>query len=371
MKTICFFASFGNLKKLPGGGGETAARRLLGVLKQLGYDVHIFNRHRKYFENRLLDRMSMATFVMIDPILYFFFLLFRKKRNAATLYMGYAGSILRFDYLITKVTSILGFRNIMYLAGGKARWAYEKGAPNYQKLFEKMMQMYDEVMTEGYENMALIKSVAPHTKTFYLPNYTENGFAPSELPKRTHDEINIFYFGRIDAEKNVLLSIAVFNELCKKYNNMHLTIVGGGNSEYIKRVEQAIANSPYKDRITKEGRSSHERICEIMKSQHFFIFPSNEPCEGHSNAMNEAMSWGLVPVVSSNNFLPSIVGDERLVAKDFEVQSFVRIFEEIIDNNMIDELSRKMYDRVKENFTQSVVERSLAQELNQFFNITQ
>ena len=150
MKTIYFFASFGNLKKLPGGGGETAARRLLSVLKQLGYEVHIFNRHRKYFENRLLDRISMATFVMIDPILYFFFLLFRKKRNAATLYMGYAGSILRFDYLIIKVTSILGFRNIMYLAGGKARWAYEKGSPSYQRLFAKMMQMYDSCYLDIY-----------------------------------------------------------------------------------------------------------------------------------------------------------------------------------------------------------------------------
>lgn len=369
MKTIYFFASFGNLKKLPGGGGQTAARRLLEVLKQLGYDVHIFNRHRKYFENRLLDRISMATFALLDPVLYFFFLLFRKRKNAATLYMGYAGSILRFDYLITNVTNMLGFRNIMYLAGGKAKWSYEQGNEKYRMLFGKTMQMYDEVMSEGFENIALIKSVAPMTKTFYLPNYTENGFAPTEYPKRSLDNINFFYFGRIDAEKNVLLTIEVFNELCKKYNNLHLTIVGGGNSEYVKQVENAIAKSPYRDRITKEGRSSHDHICEIMKAQHFFVFPSNEPCEGHSNALNEAMSWGLVPVVSENNFLPSIVGDERLIAKDFTAKSYSNIIEYILDNNQFDNISKNMYMRVKNNFTQTVVERKIERELTVFFNI--
>ena len=225
MNTIYFFASFGDMNKLPGGGGQTAARRLLDMLRKLGYHVITYNRHRYYFENRIIDRISTLLFAAIDPVLYCLFLLFRHRRSAATLYMGYTGSILWFDYMIAKVSKMLGFKSIMYLAGGKAKWSFEEGSKSYRKLFKKTMMMYDEVMTEGEINMGLVKSVSSKTKTFYLPNFTENGFAPSELPKKSVDKINICYFGRIDAQKNVLLSIEVFNSLSKKYDNIYYQLV--------------------------------------------------------------------------------------------------------------------------------------------------
>ena len=120
---------------------------------------------------------------------------------------------------------------------------------------------------------------------------------------------------------------------------------------------------PHLTRIQKYGRSSHEVLAEMMKTQHIYLFPSNEPCEGHSNALNEAMAWGLVPVVSNNNFLPSIVGDDSLVAIDNNALTYARIISDLIDNNLISEKSKQMYQRVKDNFTQSVVEERLINEL--------
>lgn len=367
MNTIYFFASFGDMNKLPGGGGQTAARRLLDMLRKLGYHVITYNRHRYYFENRIIDRISTLLFAAIDPVLYCLFLLFRHRRCAATLYMGYTGSILWFDYMIAKVSKMLGFKSIMYLAGGKAKWSFEEGSKSYRKLFKKTMMMYDEVMTEGEINIGLVKSVSSKTKTFSLPNFTENGFAPSELPKKSVDKINICYFGRIDAQKNVLLSIEVFNSLSKKYDNIYLTLVGNGHSDYEEKVDKAINVSPYKNRIIRENRVNHTRLAEILKEQHFYIFPSSNPCEGHSNALNEAMSWGLIPVVSNFNFLPSIVGDEILVANDFTVEAYYKIFEYVIDNNLIDRISEEMFLRVKNNFVQPVVEKKLKVELDSFF----
>ena len=193
IKVISFFASFGDFKKTPTGGGQTAARRLLAVLQKQGFKVTTFNRHRYYFENRILDRISMGLFVVIDPIVYFFHLLGKSKRNTVTLYMGYTGSILPFDFLITTVMRTLSSQTIMYLAGGKALHAYKNGSPIYKCLFRKMIQMYDEVMVEGLENANLIESVSSRPRTFYLPNYTEDNFAPEDWPAKPTDILNIIY----------------------------------------------------------------------------------------------------------------------------------------------------------------------------------
>ena len=367
-KKIYFFASFGDFRNIPAGGGQTAARRLLTLLRKQGYEVSTFNRHRYYFENRIIDRLSLVLFVVIDPILFFFNLLSKSNKDTITLYMGYTGSILVFDYLITKVMNLLNFHCIMYLAGGKALQAYQKGSSRYKRMFERMMKMYDEVMTEGWENIQLVNSVSSKTRTFYLPNYTEDNFAPDTFPDKPNDVINLIYFGRIAPTKNVLLIIDIFEILCEQYKNLTLTIAGSGPSWYVKKVDSKIVASNYHDKIIRYDRIDHNKLVDVIKDRHFYIFPSNEPCEGHSNALNEAMSWGLIPVVSDNNFLPSIVGDESLVAHEFEPEPFVDIIVSLIENReLLEEKSKQIYKRVKENYTQIVVESRLNEELSNFF----
>ena len=364
IENIDFFASFGDFTKTPTGGGQTAARRLLAVLLKQGFKVTTFNRHRYYFENRIFDRISMGLFVVIDPIVYFFHLLGKSKKKTMTLYMGYTGSILPFDFLIAMVMRTLSSQTVMYLAGGKALNAYMNGSRLYKFIFKKMIQMFDEVMVEGLENADLVKSISNRTRTFYLPNYTEDNFAPEEWPSKPQDKFNLFYFGRIDSTKNVLLIIDIFDEVCKNFKNVTLTIAGGGPSSYVKKVEDRIVISNCKDKIIKYDRISHEKLLDVIKDKHIFIFPSKEPCEGHSNALNEAMSWGLVPVVSDNNFLPSIVGDESLVAHGFETNQYVSIISSLLrDRELLELKSRQVYERVKNNFTQAVVEERLRNEI--------
>lgn len=364
INTFYFFASFGRFSRLPEGGGQTAARRLWKTLEKHGYIVELYNRHRYYWLKRPFNKIAILLFEIIDPIWMFFVLLFKKHRDCAFLFMSYAGGLVYFDLLMTLAASLTGHKKIMYLAGGMAQNYYPKKGNLYRWIFRKTMMMYDLVMCEGEVNVQLVNKITGgKTKTFYLPNFTEDGFAPDLLPNKPEEHINIFYFGRIDETKQVLLGIEIFNLLCEKYDNIRYTIVGGGNDEYDAKVVSAISSSPYKSRIQKYGRSSHEVLAEMMKTQHIYLFPSNEPCEGHSNALNEAMAWGLVPVVSNNNFLPSIVGDDSLVAIDNNALTYARIISDLIDNNLISEKSKQMYQRVKDNFTQSVVEERLINEL--------
>lgn len=364
VNTFFFFASFGRLDQLPAGGGQTAARRLWKTLEKHGFNVELYNRHRFYWMKHPFDKITILLFEIIDPIWMFFVLLHKKHKDTAFLFMSYAGGLVYFDMLMTLAVSLTGHKKIMYLAGGMAQNYYHQKGNFYRWIFRKTMMMYDIVMCEGEVNVQLVDEITNgKTKTFYLPNFTEDGFAPDSLPNKPEECINIFYFGRIDKTKQVLLGVEIFNRLCEKYDNLRYTIVGGGNEDYDAKVISAINSSPYKSRIKKIGRSSHKVLAEMMRIQHIYLFPSNEPCEGHSNALNEAMAWGLVPIVSNNNFLPSIVGDDSLVAKDNEAITYVRIISNLIDNNLILEKSKQMYYRVKNNFTQSVVEERLINEL--------
>ena len=359
MKKIIFIASFGNFSKLPLGGGQTAARRLLSALKDMGYQVDAIKRHPATAQKKYLRALQFGFWMCIDPIFLFLKLAFRSRKDTITLYMGYMGSILvPLEFMMSCVTRFLKYKNVMYLAGGGTEKTYNQSNKLSQYFQRKILNNYKLVMTEGLENIDFVKRHS-NTATFHLPNFTEDGFAPISYPTKPTDKWNIIYFGRISVSKNILMGIEVFNKLCLKYDNIYYTIVGGGKKSYCDLVEKKIQESPYNNKISRQGRLSHEMLKQLMADQHFFLFPSNEPREGHSNALNEAMSYGLVPIVSNNNFLPSIVGNNRLVANQMDVDTFANIIINIIENKDFDSLSYQMYERVKQNFTQEIVAKRI------------
>ena len=108
---------------------------------------------------------------------------------------------------------------------------------------------------------------------------------------------------------------------------------------------------------------------EYLADKHFYIFPSTEPHEGHSNALTEAMAWGLIPIATSQGFNRSVIGDDDLIVKDLSVDEFVARISAIIDNDKIEELSRKMYLRIKENYTDEIIYQSLKNEYIRLFSL--
>ncbi len=361
--TVYMFASFGKFSEIPAGGGQTSSRRLLNTIKSLGYQVRPFGRHIPRFHYAILRKSEVYFHAILDTIRFALYLLLKKRKNSIVLFIGYNGAMLPLEVALGLVSRILGFKVVYFLKGGGSKQLYENGSSIYRWLFRQLTGLCEAVFAEGMENTELIQRFSK-TRTFYLPNYVENGFEPSSLPVRTKDSTNIIYFGRIDQQKNVLQIVDIFETLCNRFEHLHLTIIGNGDSGYDNEVTQRVQQSPYGHLITKIGKISHDELRQKLVSQHIFLFPSIEPREGHSNSLNEAMAWGLVPVTSSNNFIPQIVDDDTLIAKDGKSESYVDILSGLIaDRNLLDEKSRKMYSRVQEHFTQTVVESQLDKEL--------
>jgi glycosyltransferase involved in cell wall biosynthesis len=364
IEDLYIFANFGNLRELPKSGGQTSARRVMDGLSKLGYNTHPIVKHRSEFKSKLAHRFEVFTFAFIDLLKIAFVMAFKNRNKSAFVMLTYAGSLVPFEWLISKTVRTLGFKSIYYLKGGKLMDTYPVGSKRHKRLFKETMDMQELVFFEGMPSLEIVRRIS-NTPLAFFPNYLADDLLDGDAVLRSKEAINILYFGRIAPDKNIHVCIDAFNILCGKYDNMHLTIIGGYTRavEYGKRIEKLIQDSPNKEKIEWIGNSPFELIKEKMKTHHFFIFPTHEKAEGHSNSLTEAMSQGLIPIVSDWHFNRAIVGNNELVVDGYEPQSYADRIDVIIKDNNLEDLSKLMRQRIKENFLESVVLKSVGEEL--------
>lgn len=357
-KQIHLYASLGNLKKTAAGGGQTSARRLVKVLSGLGYDVQTVNRIiPAYTTESLFDKLHKGLGYFIDPIRYFIHLLFKSRGKGAAFVIGYGGGLFPFYFLFVRIGKLLGYKTILYVKGSFTKDKYKSFSNYLKSSFSDGLKKVDLALFEGKDGQEITSQVCPSTKSVWLPNYIETNFMPSGVAKRPTDHINLMYFGRLDPGKNILLIIDAFDLICKKYNNVYLNIVGSGEKEYTRMVYDRIEQSPNKEKIVTKPRIEHEKLKEFLPLQHFFMFPTES--EGHSNALTEAMAYGVVPIASNRGFNLAVVGEDSIIVDDMTAMAYVDKLTKVIESGNFSNLSKAMFERVQHNFTQSVVENKL------------
>ncbi|MBO4820990.1 MAG: glycosyltransferase family 4 protein [Prevotella sp.] len=364
-RKLFVFGNIGDLSQLPkGGGGQTSCRRVMQGFQDAGLEIAHVSRHFAEWEGKLLHVIEVLFFGVTDLFKIFFHLRKEDPHHTLFFHMTFSGPLLPYEYIVTKLVRMMGFKSVMYLQGGQFLHYYNKGGKRYRKLFAKVLNMQATVMFEGKEGIDLVR---PFTTVplSYFPSYTFNKDIPATLPKRPTDTIRLLFFGRIDANKNIDVVIRCFEKLCERHDNIWLTIIGGpGNSKaYVSQIDQMIAQSPHHDHIERHGLSPFSFIKEKMQTHHFFIFPTSEPCEGHSNALSEAMSQGLIPIVSDHNFNRSIVGDDHLVVKDLSPSSFAEKVEAILEEGSYEAIASQMLERERALYSYEAVNPRITQEL--------
>lgn len=366
IQTIYVFANMGHLDELPKSGGQSSARRVMRGLMNLGFTVIPIRRHRAELEGKRKHQMEIMTFAIIDLLKIIGKMLFGKREGAAFLHLTYAGPLVPYELLLTRVVKFLGYKSLIYLKGGQVLDYYREGTERHHRMFKKVMDLQEKVFFEGMESLKLVEGIS-NTPLVYFPNYVNDDQIPLELPNRQKDSIGLLYFGRMAPNKNIDIILDAFELLCQQYDNLHLTLIGGvGQSKaYAERIDKRIEESPYKSKITRLGITPFEKIKQIMQHQHFFVFPSKEKAEGHSNSLNEAMSQGLIPIVSNYHFNRSVVGDDRLVVNGYDAISYAEKIEGVLaeKGELLDKLSRAIWLRVKGLYSSKMVLNIIKQEL--------
>ena len=364
MKKFFVFGNIGKMSEVPKSGGQSSARRVIKGLENMGYEIEPIVRRRCVMEGKLVHFLETQSFAIIDLGKILKHIMFGNRKHSAFLMLTYGGKLAPYELIITLVVRILGYKSVTYMKGGQFMDFYNRGSKFYRWIVKKNMNMQAQVWFEGMPSLDIVKRIS-NTHLVYYPNYVVKENIAEKVSERPNDRINLCYFGRVTPEKNVHVVLQTFDILCKKYNDVYLTIIGGSgfSKEYVKDIDEMIERSPYKSHITRKGLTPFTEIKEIMQSQHFFVFPSKERCEGHSNSLNEAMAQGLVPIVSDYHFNRAIVGDDRIIVDGYVPQAYAEKIIQIRENCDLRELSVKMRDRVRDAFSYDVVNTRIYEEL--------
>lgn len=364
---IYFFANFGDWKKQPLGGGEVGNRKTLDLFRQIDdLEIKLIPKYlRVTSRNPILIGWRMCS----NVIKYTGILLLGRRRRSVVHIAGFYGNMIFFEHLLVSIARFLGYFVVYEMRGGGAVYHYEHDSDSYRRLFRKTIKKANYVFTQGLENNPLIKSCDKDARIFYYPNYVMKGFYPEVLPKKDTNTWNFIYFGRISAKKKTDLIIDVFLNLAKRIDNIHLTILGNTEEpEFLASLIQKVSETDYCSNIEFLPACGHENLKTILSRQHFYIFPSTEHREGHSNALTEAMSWGIVPFASSQGFSRSVIANDSLIVDKVEVDAFVNTIAECIANGQYDTLSHQVYERVVTNYTDEIVLSRVKQVYSEIFD---
>lgn len=363
IKRLYVFANMGHLDQLPKSGGQSSARRVMDGLREAGFEIVPIRRHRGVLQGRFYHVVETGTFAILDSLKVFGKLLVGRRKDSAFIHLTYSASLVPYELWLTLIAKMLGYKSLLYLKGGKIGDYLKSGSRLSLWMLFKNLALQRCVFLEGKSDMNLLESKT-NTKLVYFPNYIFMKDLPVSIQK-PKDRIGLCYFGKIVPYKNVDVTIETFNLLADEFKQFHLTIVGGGmaGSDYMDKIDQQIANSPFKERIEKVGLSSFDYLKKMMGQHHFFLFPTASKCEGHSNALNEAMSQGLIPIVSDYHFNRSIVKDERFVVSGYNPVDYAEKIRYILNHCNMDELSTQVCELVKDNYVYENIIGRISEEL--------
>jgi len=253
-------------------------------------------------------------------------------------------------------------KTIYELRAGGVEMAYNKGSFLYRYIFRLAVKKSDIVLCQGTESIRFIKSITGVDSGYY-PNYVmDDVFIPYSVTTRESSGIiQLVYFGRIVPSKNIEFILEICDHLQKKGVSFHMQIIGdtNGNDAYLDKLEALISKYGITGSVEISAGLPSEQLFSVLLKKHFFIFPSIEIREGHSNSLTEAMSRGVVPIVSTAGFNRSIVGDDDLVIETYDSLLYADKIENIWTSDKWTEMSLSSYEVIGRSFTESAVTQTL------------
>ena len=188
---------------------------------------------------------------------------------------------------------------------------HEGGSALYRRTIDRTLRLASHVAVEGEAYLPFVRkrSSAP---VLHFPNYVDGPALRQTPAVQTLDRnapVRLLYFGRLVAEKGIETTLATLVILQERGHAVELELIGDGPAAFVAGLRQRHALSP----VTWSAGLPVAAILQRAAAAHFFVFASRHDGEGHSNALNEAMSVGLVPVCSDQGFTRSVVGDAGVV----------------------------------------------------------
>ena len=368
MKTVYFTGSLPRKGQVPFGGGEVGNVRTVRMLESFGYRVVRVRKLRSGTrDSRLKKMIGYPLRTMANAVKWFCVLIAGNRKDGIAHISGFYGTTIFLETAQVFIAKLLGYRTVYELRGGGAADYYGNGSRSYRNQFKYILGKADYLFSQGKENETLLHSLCGKP-VFYYPNCVQEGFYPAELPEKPRDTVNLLYFGRIEEEKNPLLVVETASLLQKQFGNIRLTMLGNGRKDLIHKVRVQMERSLAAGSFELMPGCKHEELQRILADKHFFLFPTVQPREGQSNALTEAMSYGIIPIASPQGFNRSTIGDDRLIVDKLSAEAYADRVAEIIRAGETGKYSQSVRQRFLENYTEKAVFQRAEKEYENIFN---
>ena len=358
--TVYFFGSLPNGVEPYYGGGEVGNQRTVDMLRKFGYKVRVVKKLRCKATTTKFVKLLTYPFRFVIGITAFTALLLFGSRKAIVHISGFYGLTIIGEYILAEIANLLGYK-IIYEIRGECVEAYRNtGCFISRFCFARILRISKEIFSQGVESEQFLRTLTDKP-IFHYPNYVEEGYLPPVLPQKPQGVVNLIYFGRIEAQKNVKMIVEAASILQKR-TDISLTIIGKGHRGYVGEVVRQMEQTLKPGTYTFISGYARIGIRTLLLDKHFLIYPSTLDREGQSNAITESMSCGVVPISSPQGFSRTIIGTDRLIVSDLSAQAYADRVLEILADGSFGQLSASVYDRIKSNYTQAVIEPRLREQ---------
>lgn len=184
----------------------------------------------------------------------------------------------------------------------------------------------------------------PATKIVILPNCVKINL---DRPKESYGiPINLLYMGRLDKNKGLNEIVLALSELSIAYK-LHIAGEGPDKDWFLNECQMYL-----RDNYIYHGVVFGELKHKLLLHCDIFLLPSY--FEGLPNALLEAMSYGIVPIVTPVGSIPEVVTHKEnglfvSIGKHLELKNAIEsIYKDV---NLFGELSIHAYNTIKENYS--------------------
>lgn len=201
-------------------------------------------------------------------------------------------------------------------------------------------------------------------------NAVESVHLPEEIEKASSGKWNALYVGKIEPRRNSLMLLDVINEVAKREENIHFTIIGSGESEYLNAwLEKA---RPLIDSgvLTYVEKLTQPQLRSLYEKMQVMVFPSNYEIFGM--VLLEAMYFNLPIISSDNGGSDTLITDgvDGIIVDGFEVNSWANaIIDLYTDKSKYDGLVKALKEKDRSVYTWDGIAKKYLQAIKENLDI--
>lgn len=331
------------------GGAETGSKRTVTILEKSGCQVfHIAKPTMADggFEYIIASIKSiwLTKSILNHQLIDLFYMIGFYEKNVFL------------EWIILKIISRKKIPVVYEPKNGTLVEAYTNGSRLYRYFFKEVIRQSDIVFCQGTKYADFLEKQF-QARCVYIPNYVMQKYLIEQQRFYCKEGMpTLIYFGRISSSKNIDLIMEIHHLLVNRGIQNKLILIGACDPQYRSFLEKRIDERGMdKTLICFYNAMQFDELKDYLINADFFVFPSAEKKEGHSNSLTEAMAFGTIPIASNAGFNREVIDDDRLIVSEYSAEAYADCIERIVRSGDIPSLRQKMMSRVRENYSEDLI----------------